>query len=565
MRKLHEAYAKKENPWYRRPKVWGIAFAIVLPLGGLAFLGLQKLAEKNKQQTLEYIDQAFDENDLGQAARTVRMALQNDPGNEDLQVQYARLLSRVQPRAAVSLWKQVVEKSDDPEYAVAYVLSAIKVRAYDQAREAIHALQMLEGAESAYHRAGFALAFAEGNDAQAFQHIDTLIELYPENIQYQLEHARIGLNSELEDLKEASQTWLWDHVTTDQGWRNEALKALANGYLDAQDPENLMKILSLARDSEGPGLPENVVWALEAEQRMWGDVDTQTLGEAWNIVTEAGRQGLWLNLMTWMNIHGYAQSAIEWATQRPSAFVWSFPAGFILGESAVLSGVTTQAVEGLSDADWGHRDFMRLLTLSRLTERENGRRFWLDQAYQVADDQAYGGGRLLLPVLQAWNWLDAEVYVTVRVLEQIPVRPSDLSGLLQRLEALNDFQAIYDISRAFIWQFPENPTLLNNAAYFAALLGRDLDDARGWIQKAMELLPNVPQYMSTAAFVYVENRDLMAAETILAQLSEDSARLARLGLSYQRGESIEQELSALKADESLSPVEQSWLRQRITP
>ena len=394
----------------------------VVVLGMAGVFGVKYLGEKNRQQTLEHIDQSIEENDLSQAYRTVRIAREGDPDNLDLQVQYARLLSRVQPRAALNVWKRAFEQTGDPEHGVGYTLACIQVNEFGRAAEAVKWLSTAPGATSAYHRAAYALSFAEGRDGEAFAYLEKVLEADPDSEELQFDWARLAARSTNPEKVEKGTSFLWERYENESPLvANEALRALALAYVERRDVDGAKRVLKLARDPERKLPASNFVWALEAEQRLRGYVEPAVVREAWQNILMRRDEGSWLNLLSWMNTHNHAASALAWATERPSTSVWNFPSGMLLADSAIRSERGESIVPMLLDAKWGDRDFLRLLILSRITEWGSSKRFWFDQAYAQANNQMSGGARLLLPVLQAWGWLDAETDVVVRLLSEMPL------------------------------------------------------------------------------------------------------------------------------------------------
>ena len=562
MRKIHEAYDRLKNPWYRRPKVLLVLAFVTLVLGTSTFFALRLISDKNRAQTLSVIDQAFEEGDLPKVNRTLRLALAGEPEDEALQVQYARLLSRVQPAAALGVWKEVVKQSQDPEHAVAYTLTAINVRDYERAEWALDSILNIPGAESAYHRAGYALRFAQGRDPEALRHLEALLAIEPDSSLYAFEKSRLAARSQDASIAEPARKALWSLVEdSDVATRDQALKTLAQAYVATEGEAGLKRVLSQVRDPDYGLLPKNLMWALEAEDRLTGIQDNALIKQVWDLSLAVGDQVTWLQLLAWMNEHGYPDLALGWATERPSVSVWNFPSGMLLADSAFRVGAEKSISPALQKADWGGRDFLRFLIISRIEEFGKTRRFWLDQAYEAADRITRGGARLLLPVLDAWGWLNAESEVTARLLADVPIRPADIAGLLRKLEADDAWSELYRVSKALANAFPENHALKNNAAYLAALLGRDLVAAENWIREIMETHAEVPEFRSTAAFVFAVRGYLPEAASILEDLGEPFGLLARLLVTSSEKPDRDSVLSdAQKA--ALSSLELRWLENR---
>lgn len=83
--------------------------------------------------------------------------------------------------------------------------------------------------------------------------------------------------------------------------------------------------------------------------------------------------------------------------------------------------------------------------------------------------------------------------------------------------------AVYDSALVLV---PDNPSVLNNYAYFLSLDGRDLDKAATMAHRANELEPNNPTYLDTYAWVLYQNGQYTQAriyiDQALAALTEEN-------------------------------------------
>ena len=108
--------------------------------------------------------------------------------------------------------------------------------------------------------------------------------------------------------------------------------------------------------------------------------------------------------------------------------------------------------------------------------------------------------------------------------------------------------------------FPDNPALANNAAYMAALQGRDMRQAEMWVSRALEAHPEVAQFRSTGAFVFAELGNISRAESLLEGLDSGYGALARAALAvHLKTASSASEVISETQQSTLNSLEKSWL------
>jgi tetratricopeptide (TPR) repeat protein len=84
-----------------------------------------------------------------------------------------------------------------------------------------------------------------------------------------------------------------------------------------------------------------------------------------------------------------------------------------------------------------------------------------------------------------------------------------LGEVCHRLGRIEEFQAHFEGALAV---HPDNPTCLNNYAYFLALRGRNLKEAAGMAERAVALAPGEINFWDTLAAVYAAQRNLPKAK-----------------------------------------------------
>lgn len=149
---------------------------------------------------------------------------------------------------------------------------------------------------------------------------------------------------------------------------------------------------------------------------------------------------------------------------------------------------------------------------------------------------------------------------------------NDLDTGLALAEALDssnrhaEAAAVYD---KMLLGNPDNPALLNNAAFRMAELGVDLDRALAYAQKASERAPNSSEVADTLGWVYLKKgmnpSAVQVFQTLVKREPANSSFHYHLGLGYLQGGNREKALLELKKALDLKPAasEEAGIRQAL--
>ena len=127
-----------------------------------------------------------------------------------------------------------------------------------------------------------------------------------------------------------------------------------------------------------------------------------------------------------------------------------------------------------------------------------------EKALEVFPEQVSFMYNYALALIQQKKYKQAERYL--RKIEKIGT--SDNSMLLsvylmlgETYHYLGDYEKSNEYFEKAIKKFPENPTALNNYAYFLSLKNQNLDKAEELIKKVIQNYPNIPAYLDTYGWI----------------------------------------------------------------
>lgn len=540
-----------------------LVFLIAGGLLGLALLavwGVQEFMAFSRQQELDKVARLIESGRFEEAHRRLSWHLERRPEDAELLTQRAQLLALAVPAAAPEAWQHAYEADpENAELAVALGLSLLRNGDLATARQLLQSLPE-DTAPAVRHRMGLSVSFAEGNNAEAFHHANALRELDPASPVHRLNLARISLLSVEAERREAARTTLWE-LSARPAYRDDCLLALAQDALRHSSEKYLNRVLAALRQEETTS--ERLLLALQVESRAGRLLAPAALDRAWQVAAAHPFPGPWLELITWLNAEGMAAEVINRLPEEPPLYFWRYPFGLAVAESALATNQPERVRAAILEADWGPQDPLRALLLARLYPEENARQLWLQRtAIDPRIDPM--GARSLRAVATRWGWLRGQLHLAESQLARGPIPPAELAPLFATLEENGRTRDLLELTELQLRHLPENAILLNNAAYFAALLGKHLEQARTRIEKALDQRPEFPSFHATAALIAFKQADTQRMEENLeAQPDAPEMSLARALWYQSKGENLPESLrKALKQREFHLPEERS-LRDNI--
>lgn len=504
---------------------WAWALALLALLAALAAAGLA-LREWRWRENLGRLDDALGRRELSHAALLLRGLEAQRPGHPALLPPRARFLVLIHSPQAPSVWIEALRAHpDNPEYRVAAVMACLQQNQTAAAARLIEAWPTTPAAGTARHRAALALAFAQGDWPAAERHARALAEAEPGSPTAALNLAKVQL---LAGPSPAVRDTL-RQLAADPTLRTEACRALFQDALARRQPDEVGALARFARAFQ-PAQAELELLVLESLERTGLSPDEAAVRAAWDLCLP--HPTLLARLTGWMTQTRRASLAWQWLQSAPPPDPWNFPLGLAFTECAIAADQKESALTPLSRAQWPGLEDLRQLCLSRLNWGNSSAPAQLERAVTSAFLRP-GGLLHLLQVVEAWRW-EPGITAVLRARIQGPdPTPREFAVLCALLEKQRDTEGLRRVTLRHLELEPNNPLLLNNAAYFSYLRQTDLDQADAWSAQALAQIPGSGQIASTRALVLLARGDPAAARSVLQSAPPDPSVFFAQALLHQ--------------------------------
>ena len=328
-------------------------------MAALAFGGYRGYGFWRKRHLAKQTQNFFASGDYQSAVLVARQLLQRDPDSLAASRIMAETAELAGHREALTWRERIVALEPNvPGNKVALAATALRFGQLDLARKMLEAIKTEARGSVKYHQLAGAVAVADKNPVLAETEFAAAFQLEPNNRQLALNLATVRLT--LPDLatKEKARAEL-AKLAEQSELRLESLRALASDALGHNSPVSAEKWTALLKAEKGATFSDLLLY-LEATQKT--DAGQTALGEA---QTQAAQSPVNASaLITWMNRHGMAKPALDWALTLPTDILNAQPVPLAVAEaySFLQDWIALKAwVEG---KDWGGGEFLRLAVQS---------------------------------------------------------------------------------------------------------------------------------------------------------------------------------------------------------
>jgi predicted Zn-dependent protease len=338
--------------WARRLGVCGLA--AILALGTYRGYGIWRKHHLS-QQAQDFLARK----DYASAVLVARHLLQLDPKNVAASRVMAETASLAGKREALSWCEQVVAL--EPGLAankIALANAALRFGRLDLARKTLDAVDPADRANVKYHQLAGALAISEKKLALAENEFAAALQLEPDNQQLALNLASVRLTSTDLPTREKARTEL-ARLVERNALRLEALRALTTDALANKSSGAAEKWAAQLRLEKGATFSDLLLY-LEATQKT--DTASMALHDAEANATRS--PAIAAALITWMNRHGQAQPALEWALALPKEIVHAPPVPLAVAEAYSFLQDWNGLHAWVDEKNWGDEEFLRFAVLS---------------------------------------------------------------------------------------------------------------------------------------------------------------------------------------------------------
>jgi cytochrome c-type biogenesis protein CcmH/NrfG len=338
--------------WSRRLAVCGLA--AVLALGSYRGYGIWRKHHLS-QQAQDFLARK----DYASAVLVARHLLQLDPKNVAACRVMAETASLAGKRETLSWCEQLVAL--EPGVAankIALAHAALRFGQLDLARKTLDAVDEAGRANVKYHQLAGALAIAEKKSALAENEFAAALHLEPDNQQLALNLATVRLTSPDLPAREKARTEL-ARLVERNALRLEALRALTTDALANKSFSAAEKWAAQLRLEKGATFSDLLLY-LETTQKT--DTAPMALRDAEANATRSPAAAA--ALIAWMNRHGMAQPALEWALVLPKEILNAPPVPLAAAEAYSFLQDWNGLHAWVDEKNWGDEEFLRLAVLS---------------------------------------------------------------------------------------------------------------------------------------------------------------------------------------------------------
>jgi predicted Zn-dependent protease len=348
--------ALERRDFYRR---WGRRLAACVLVAALAFGGYRGYGVWRKSHLAKQTQSFFARGDYESAVLVARQLLQRDPNSlaaARVMADTAELAGR---REALTWRERVVALEPNlPGNKVALAATALRFGQLDLARKVLEAIKTEASGSVNYHQLAGAIAVADKSPALAETEFAAALQLEPNNKQLALNLATVRLT--LPDLatQEKARAEL-ARLAEQSDLRLESLRALASDALGHNSPVSAEKWAAQLKAEKGAIFADLLLY-LEAAQKTGGGPAALREAEAHAAKSPVTASAL----ITWMNRHGMAQPALDWAFDLPKEFLDAQPVPLAIAEAYSFLQDWTSLKAWVEGKDWGGQEFLRLAVQS---------------------------------------------------------------------------------------------------------------------------------------------------------------------------------------------------------
>jgi tetratricopeptide (TPR) repeat protein len=338
---------------------WGLrlgCFIAFLALSGGAYRGYEALREKHLvRQTREFVAKG----DYQSAVLVARHVLQLNQNN----VAACRVMAETAEsagRGEALSWRQRVSALEPnvPENQLALAATALRFGQIDLARKSLDSVAPVARASVKYHELSGGLAIAEKQPAAAESQFAAALQLEPSNTRLALNLAVIRLGSSNLDTTEKGRAELV-RLAEDPATRLESLRALASDALAHKSHTDAQRWAAQLKSDKHAIFSDELLY-LEATEAS--DLAPAALLEA-EAKAEDSPVAV-VALLTWMNRHEKAKSAIEWGLSLPQEILTAQAVPLAVAESYSFLEDWRVLQEWVEGKNWGEYECFRLAVLS---------------------------------------------------------------------------------------------------------------------------------------------------------------------------------------------------------
>ena len=348
--------ALERRDFYRR---WARRLAACLLIAAIAFGGYRGYGAWRKSHLSKQTQDFFARGDYQSAVLVARRLLQRDPNN----LAACRVMAdtaELAGRQEALTWRERIVSLEPkvPGHKVALAATALRFGRLNLARKMLETVKAEANDSVKYHQLAGAIAVADKNPALAETEFAAALQLEPNNQQFALNLATVRLASPNPSSKEKARAELVK-LAEQSALRLESLRALTSDALANNSLASAEKWAAQLKIEKGAIFSDLLLYLEVTHKTEDGQA---ALREA--ELHAAKSPAVASAFITWMNRHGMAKPALDWALALPREILNVQPVPFAVAESYSFLQDWTGLQAWVEGKDWGTEEFLRLAVQS---------------------------------------------------------------------------------------------------------------------------------------------------------------------------------------------------------
>lgn len=382
-----------------------------------------------------------------------------------------------------------------------------------------------------YHEVAGTLALAQKNVAAAEQHYAVAARLDPANHQRALSLATVRLGSSDAEISEAADGDLV-LLTARPEVRSEALRALTTDALSRNKRELAIDWAEQLRAEKSATFADTLLYLESVHGTGVGDIAlAETKSKALKSANDTAQ------LLTWLNRHGLAQAAREWAADLPAAIAETQPVPLAIAESLGTLQDWNALLASVEGKNWGQAESVRLAVQSHALRRlhaaarssTEAQPVWRAalRAAQTHPQHLLAIGRLA----EEWGDDAQAEEVWWMVTNGRDHTGTGLAALSRLYKAKQDTRGLLRVAKRALELDPNDLGAANNCANLGVLLNGD-GSARRLAARLHAGHPSNRTFAATYAYALHSEGKLSDGLKIIETLKEDELRNPAIAAYY---------------------------------
>jgi predicted Zn-dependent protease len=436
--------------------------------------------------------------DARNAVLSVQEVLRSDPNNLEAARVMAQLAEASRSPAALMWRSRVVElnpHSLDDRLALAQ--TALTLRAYADATNALEGVDAADKGKAAYHNIAGAVDAAVNRPDEAEAHFMEASGLEPQNPAPQLNLAVVRLHR-TNELELAEARTALDRLASNRTNSTLRCQALRELTLDAMGHKQQSMGLALSKQLTQETNCAFTDWILRLEvlQETKNADFKPTLSACQR--EAATNQGKLYELATWEMAKTSPAEALAWLRSLPMSTQTNQPAALLAAECCMAAKDWKGLQTWLEKQHWGDLEFVRHALMSRALRgqelAETSKTEW-GQALKAANSQKQSLVMLLRLATQ-WNWVNEGEDLLQTIVSRYPQDKWAALALIQTMYAGGQTRSLMQLFNQELKRTPSDLGAKNNLAMTAMLL--DAKELKPY-ELAREVYQQAPTNSSFAA------------------------------------------------------------------